>query len=230
MEPVVPRPAAAVILVRSRAGSAEFEVYLQRRHRAASFMANASVFPGGVAEAGEVDLRTTAVREVAEETGVALIPEQLHYYGQWVTPSFESRRFRATFYLGELPVGETPSIDGKEAVDQIWVTPREALASTSDLWLPPPQLRTLYELSKLEGGLPELFKLARLRAAARHPILPRCWNGAPARSVLLLPWDPAYLSEGIGESIPMPVGHPLAFGPSRAKHDGRRWILVSCEK
>lgn len=64
------RPAGAVILVRERPGDGAVEVYLVRRHKGASFMSSASVFPGGTADPGEDDLRVTAARELFEEAGV----------------------------------------------------------------------------------------------------------------------------------------------------------------
>jgi len=63
------RDAASVILLRD--AHQGFEVFLLRRHRSASFMASAYVFPGGAAETGE-DARTTAARELFEEAGVLL--------------------------------------------------------------------------------------------------------------------------------------------------------------
>lgn len=66
-EPATPRDAATVILLRPSASGAE--VFLLRRHRGASFMAQSFVFPGGIREPGE-DLRLTAARELFEEAGV----------------------------------------------------------------------------------------------------------------------------------------------------------------
>lgn len=63
-------PAASAIVLRE-----PFEILMMRRHAGASFMPNAWVFPGGIAE--ELDhelggLKVTAVRETFEETGVWL--------------------------------------------------------------------------------------------------------------------------------------------------------------
>ena len=69
-EPV--RQAAAVILLRARPGSGALEILLQSRHRKASFMASAFVFPGGTADPDETDPRVTAARELFEEAGVLL--------------------------------------------------------------------------------------------------------------------------------------------------------------
>jgi 8-oxo-dGTP pyrophosphatase MutT (NUDIX family) len=68
--PTQPRDAASVILLRPAAGGAE--VFLLRRHRRASFMSSAFVFPGGVADPSDRDPRETALRELFEEAGVLL--------------------------------------------------------------------------------------------------------------------------------------------------------------
>ena len=75
------REAASIILLRrqepaeAKTNEAAFEVFLLRRHRGASFMASAYVFPGGAADAGE-DARTAAARELFEEAGVLLAKAQ----------------------------------------------------------------------------------------------------------------------------------------------------------
>jgi 8-oxo-dGTP pyrophosphatase MutT (NUDIX family) len=77
MTDVIAVPAASVIVLRD----APLEVLMMRRHANSSFMPDAWVFPGGVAEqidnelaAGEflTAMRYTGVRETFEETGVWL--------------------------------------------------------------------------------------------------------------------------------------------------------------
>ena len=76
-EPVTPLPAASAIILRDD----PFEVLMLRRHEKSSFVPNAWVFPGGIAEESDAGLgdgsfvdtmRVTAVRETFEETGVWL--------------------------------------------------------------------------------------------------------------------------------------------------------------
>ncbi|MBV8516794.1 MAG: NUDIX domain-containing protein [Acidobacteria bacterium] len=74
---VTPLPAASAIVVRD----APLEVLLLRRHEKSSFMPNAWVFPGGIAEPQDAELgdgstlatmRITAARETFEESGLWL--------------------------------------------------------------------------------------------------------------------------------------------------------------
>jgi 8-oxo-dGTP pyrophosphatase MutT (NUDIX family) len=255
------REAASIILLR-RAGSG-VEVFLVRRHRGASFMASAYVFPGGAAEDGE-DARTAAARELFEEAGVLLaraVPsrnaetlvqsdqaqirrrilagapakaalelagltwstESLVPWAHWITPSIEPKRFSARFFVAELPAGQEPSFDEAETVDQIWLAPGEALARAAELQLPPPQVRTCWELAE-HATLEAVLAAGRARAEQPHPIMPRLAPGE--QPCLLLPWDPDYLTRGTGESTPLTYQPGWARGPSRFVLEGRTWRHV----
>lgn len=251
-EPVEPRDAAAVILVRDRP-SGEAEVFLLRRHRKAKFMAQSFVFPGGIVDPGEDDLRLTAARELFEEAGVLLAPgadpaqlaswrdehakgegpsfveriaaegialdlDALDLFAHWITPSAEKRRYSAQFFLAELPAGQAPSFCNVETVDEAWVTPQEALERRAELRLPPPQLRTLLELSEAApGGVAALRELAAARREHVAPIVPRLLleEDLPHGFALVLPWDATYTTSATGAGEPLPADHPLAGGGSR---------------
>jgi 8-oxo-dGTP pyrophosphatase MutT (NUDIX family) len=255
-----PRLAASVILARPRVGTGEIEFLLLERHRQASFMSRAHVYPGGASDAGEDDPRLTAVRELFEEAGVLLckeaVPapllascrrellagkrfdrllaaagltldlEALHYFAHWITPSAERKRFSARFYLAALPDGQEATVDQRETTAAVWVTAEEALAGAARLRLLPPQVRTFHDLQlPARGGMAGLRQAAAGRA--RHPfaVLPRLLP-QPDGFALLLPWDPEYVTAGIGESLEMPAGHPLATGPSRFVRDEDAWKHV----
>jgi 8-oxo-dGTP pyrophosphatase MutT (NUDIX family) len=251
------REAASVILLRATA--AGFEVFLLRRHKKASFMASAYVFPGGATEPGE-DALTAAARELFEEAGVLLardtgsqndtlqlmtqdqlrhkvlsgVPAQavlalaglawatdgLVAWSHWITPSIEPKRFSARFFVGELPAGQVPTFDATETVDQAWVTPQDGLARAGELALPPPQLRTMWELAQY-STIADVFAAAKKRAEEPHPIMPRLAPGEVP--TLLLPWDVDYNDKGTGEATPLVYKPSWATGPSRFTLEGKVW-------
>jgi 8-oxo-dGTP pyrophosphatase MutT (NUDIX family) len=256
--PSTPRDAATVILLRTREDG-EAEVFLVRRHKKASFMAQAFVFPGGARD-GTEDLRVTAARELFEEAGVLLAdrpvePEKLASlrerlaagasfdallaeagvaldlsrlvpWAHWITPSAEKRRFSARFFAAELPVGQIPSFDDAETIEEAWVTPREALARSKELFLPPPQLRTFHEvLPAAARGTAGVLELARARSPHVRPCVPRLalLEEAPSGFALVLPWEPSYTTVATGEGEPMAPDHPLAGGPGRFVLDQGVW-------
>ena len=135
MEPVIPREAASVILLRP--GATGPEVLLGRRTPGARFMPGAWVFPGGAADDGDGDLRVTALRELLEEAGVPLAgPEALAPWSRWVTPRHLPIRFDTHFFVARAPEEARPTADGGELVDMAWFAPRAALDGALDLMFP----------------------------------------------------------------------------------------------
>jgi len=48
-------------------------------------------------------------------------------FAHWITPKMMPKRFDTYFYLAEAPKDHTGQHDGKESVDSIWISPRQAL-------------------------------------------------------------------------------------------------------
>jgi 8-oxo-dGTP pyrophosphatase MutT (NUDIX family) len=118
MATVTPLPAASAIVVRDD----PFEVLMIRRHEKSSFVPNAWVFPGGIAEPRDgqdsaVDtMKVTAVRETFEETGV------------WLgAPLADAERKRRELLAGEIGfrqlVAEAPLDLAKLVWTSRWITP-----------------------------------------------------------------------------------------------------------
>jgi 8-oxo-dGTP pyrophosphatase MutT (NUDIX family) len=172
-------------------------------------------------------LAGTGLGALMRAAGAEFDVEALRYFAHWITPSREGKRFSAVFYLARMPAGQTATLDNQEMVEEMWVTPDEALANATELRLPPPQIRTFFDLREAaQPGLDALWEAAAFRAAQPHPILPRVAALAPGeapRLILLLPWDPEYLSRGMGDGLAMPAHHPLAVGPSRFVLEGTSW-------
>ncbi len=161
-DPVTPRQAATVILLRG--GAERLEVLLVRRNPQARFMGGAWVFPGGAVDAGETH-RAAGVREVAEEAAVTLPdPDALVELSRWITPTALPMRFDTLFYLAAAPAGAEPRVDGSECVDLGWFAPQAALDSGISLMFP--TRRTLEQLA----GLPSA-DAALAWAARREPEL-----------------------------------------------------------
>lgn len=176
--PPEPKPSAVVILHR------DGEVFLVQRPKTASFFPGFHAFPGGGVEpedeggggsgqdAGGGDelatLRACAVRELEEETLVALEPDALRPAGVVVTPPFSPIRFRTQFFLARLPAGIEPAPQRPELAGGRWTDPGRVLEEwrRGEIKLPPPVIHTL----ELLAGDGEEAILARGTEVDRFPI------------------------------------------------------------
>jgi hypothetical protein len=159
--------------------------------------------------------------------GLAWSTDVLVPWSHWITPSIEPKRFSARFFACELPSSQSPSFDEVETVDQAWVRPRDALARAGELQLPPPQLRTFWELSQL-NTVEEVLAAGRARGEEPHPIMPRLRGAGPGEALcLLLPWDPEYTELGTGDATPLTYVPRWAVGPSRFVLEDRTWKHVA---
>jgi 8-oxo-dGTP pyrophosphatase MutT (NUDIX family) len=158
--------------------------------------------------------------------GLSWSTEVLVPWSHWITPSIEPKRFSARFFVCELPSGQQPSFDDIETVEQVWVRPGEAIARAGELTLPPPQVRTFWELAQ-HATVDDVLAAGRVRATEPHPIMPRlCAPNAPGPRCLLLPWDPEYTEIGIGDGTPLTYAPSWAIGPSRFILEDRTWKHV----
>jgi 8-oxo-dGTP pyrophosphatase MutT (NUDIX family) len=148
--------------------------------------------------------------------------DALYAWSHWITPSIEPKRFSARFFVAILPDGQEPSFDARETVDQIWVTPAEAIVRAKELALPPPQVRTFWEMSRIPSIEDVLAESARRDIL---PIMPRL-APSPRGICLLLPWDPEYTTAGQGDSAPMTSPPPWATGRSRFVLEDQTWHHV----
>ena len=149
-EPVEPREAATVVLLRPSGSGDGFEVFLQRRVPSMAFAAGMTVFPGGAREPADEHLADTGVRETYEETGVRLRAQDLVPWSRWVTPEGEPRRYDTLFFVTVLPEGEDALATGTEMDAVVWLSPAAALAALErgELAMMPPTWITLRELGE----------------------------------------------------------------------------------
>lgn len=157
-------PAATVLLLRdvdSSDGQSALEVLMLRRNSKLAF-GGMWVFPGGRVDDDEVvegdvlaSARAAAVRETAEETGLAIFADRLLTWSYWVPPPMPAiqtagprRRFSTWFFVGQAPGGDV-AIDHGEIHEDRWISPGAALAqhANREIELAPPTWITLTQLS-----------------------------------------------------------------------------------
>lgn len=145
------QPAATVVLVRDEAGG--LEVLMLRRNSKIAF-GGMWVFPGGRVDdedrAGDdevADARRAAVREAAEEAGLALHAPDLIPYSHWTPPPISPRRFVTWFFIARAPEAAV-AIDMGEIHEHAWMRPAEALErrDAGEIELAAPTFVTLHEL------------------------------------------------------------------------------------
>jgi 8-oxo-dGTP pyrophosphatase MutT (NUDIX family) len=158
-----PIPAATVVLVRPAREGFGLETLMLRKTRGQSF-GGAWVFPGGKVEPGDErpdapdsgntehdDARRAAVREAAEETGLALEEADLVPFAHWIPPEGAPARYSTWFFVAALPEGAADVVvDGGEIGDHRWTTPAAALDrhAAGEIELYPPTWVTLHELAQ----------------------------------------------------------------------------------
>lgn len=130
------KPAAAILLHR------DGKVWLGQRGQT-RFLPGFSVFPGGTCEPDE-STRQTALRELAEETGIEL-PDTfpLIPFSRAVTPAYSRYRYDVEVFLAQLPESLEPKPDGREIASGDWYTAEQALQARADgeIQLAPPTYR-----------------------------------------------------------------------------------------
>lgn len=181
------------------------ELLMLRRGAGARFMPGVWVFAGGVVDPADFEAasdppdgvdgeewahRICGARELAEEGGIEISPEQLVPWSRWITPEQVPIRFDTRFYLALAPAHTKPEPDGVEMEEARWIEVSEALraAEADELELSFPTVRHLEMLVDLPDAD------AALAAAADRvvePILPRV-VGTRDEFRVLLPGDAGY--------------------------------------
>ena len=178
---VTATPAASVILMRGE----PFEVLMIRRAAKSSFVPDAWVFPGGSVDeadrrATELEtMRVAAARELREEAGIGIDPDELVWTSRWITPEGLPKRFDTYFFLARAPEGVEAVIDEHEAVDVVWVTPARAIEELDIVF---PTMKNLEAI----GGFTSIDELlASRRGADIQPTRPRLLMVGGKRTIVL---------------------------------------------
>lgn len=186
-------PAATVILLRDAADG--LETLMLRRDSRLAFAGGAWVFPGGRVDPGDYEpghpddvyraARRAAVREAAEESGLAVDADAMVWLSHWTPPPQTPRRFATWFFVARAPEGDV-HVDGGEIREHMWVRPVDALArrDAHEVELTPPTWVTLHDLGTVtdvdgalaaaRAGEPEHFTT---RACVHGDEIVALWHG-----------------------------------------------------
>ena len=141
---VEPVPAASVLVLRDQ----PLEVLMIKRHESSSFVPSAWVFPGGAVDPADGELgtlhaaRSAAIREVFEETAIRLDGE-LVPTSRWITPAGLPKRFDTWFFLASVSRDVNVTLQQSEAVDFIWIAPKDVLARRREFGMVFPTIKNL---------------------------------------------------------------------------------------
>ncbi|MCA4135613.1 NUDIX domain-containing protein [Arthrobacter sp. M4] len=126
----------------------DFPSELLRRHAEAWHLSSQNDDDGDTAAANAGTLLAAARREVFEEAGIALEPEDLLPWANWVTPPDQPKRFDTFFYIASPSPKLEPMHQTTEASSSHWMPVREILEQEAALTLRlmPPTLVLLREI------------------------------------------------------------------------------------
>jgi 8-oxo-dGTP pyrophosphatase MutT (NUDIX family) len=130
-----------------------------------------------------------------ESSGVAVDPDSLIYFSNWITPEVFPIRFDTRFFLAVVEVDAEASVDGDELIDLDWVVPIEALererAGTWDVAFP---TRKTLELLASETTVVALTdRLGAIEFVP--PVEPRLYVG-DSEARILMPEDDGFDEAG----------------------------------
>ncbi len=190
----------ALVTPPRRAAFANDEAHLRALAIAAcrESLEEAAILPvtGACAQNDLLALRTRleaepdALRAFLAERSLRLELSALHAFARWVTPTAESRRFDARFFVAVAPAGQTGAHDDFETKSSFWATPAEILRrfEAGEVQLMPPTHRTISLLAEHRDAQAVLAYSAR---ACLDPIQPRLVKQGETLA-LVLPGDPEH--------------------------------------
>jgi 8-oxo-dGTP pyrophosphatase MutT (NUDIX family) len=170
----------------------------------------------GAADGDDVPWMLAALRELVEEVGIWLTPQPfgeperrqgaavyerlrreglvfdgaaLGYFANWITPTLVPVRFDARFYAAVVPGGVDPHPDGREIAAATWITPSEALV-TSSMVVPLPTQEILRHLASFSSA-EDLVAHAR-RLDSVEPIQPKLHVDPEGDLEILMPGDAGF--------------------------------------
>lgn len=100
------------------------------------------------ADRHRLETREVSFTDFLERRGLSLRTDLLRFWGSWVTPVFEPRRFHARFFVADLPAGQATRDVSTESDEVVWLPVREAIRAVDEhrMTMLPPTYCTCLEL------------------------------------------------------------------------------------
>ncbi len=150
----------------------------------------------------EADRRRLEARELAftdflDRRDLRLRTDLLAWWGSWITPVFEPRRFDTRFFVAQLPEGQVTRDVSSESDQVVWLAVRDILDAVDEgrLAMLPPTYATCLELYEFGTAADAL---AAASARDRTPIPPDMQLAEDGQD-LRLPQRLVALSEAVAE-------------------------------
>ena len=118
-----------------------------------------------------LEARELSLTEFLDRRGLKLRTDLLRWWGSWVTPVFEPKRYDTRFFVAVLPEGQVTRDVSSESDHVVWMPVREIIDAVDDgrLAMLPPTYATCLELY---GFTSAASALAAAAERDRTPILP----------------------------------------------------------
>ena len=146
---------------------------------------------------------------------LVLAPETMVRFAHWITPEHVPKRFDTHFFLAAAPMDQVALHDGEEAVDSVWITPRNAVegnkAGTYKLVFP-----TQMNLQKLARHRVSAAAMDAARASRVVTVIPKLEAVGDGVRILRLPLEADYGGELFEVTNPPSMPSPQRDPPGKA--------------
>jgi len=102
-----------------------------------------------------------------ETNNLWLLCDSLFYFGYWMTPISQPKRYSTRFFVAQLPDGQRAIHDGGELTDSLWMSAGEVLETSRNerMSLPFPTSKTLESIA-VHDSVEKILDWANKRVAA----------------------------------------------------------------
>ena len=130
------------------------------------------------------------IGRMTEQEDLELACDLLVPFAHWITPTPMPKRFDTHFFLANAPADQLAVHDGRESVDSVWITPRQALAD-ADAGRLTLVFATSMNLKKLANSDSVAAATAAAQGAAIVTVMPQV-SESPDGRVLRIPLAAGY--------------------------------------